>query len=46
MKPVPTQSPTKIVKMQKSITAREMFLLHPEVKTQLWGREFRLDSNC
>ena len=41
---VPTQSPTKIVKMIKSITAREIFRLHPEVKKQLWGGEFWSDG--
>jgi putative transposase len=37
---VPMKSPTQIIKMLKSITAREIFRLHPEVKTQLWGGEF------
>ena len=41
---VPTQSPTKIIKMLKSITAREIFRLHPEVKKQLWGVEFWSDG--
>ena len=41
---VPTQSPTKIIKMLKSITAREIFRLHPEVKKQLWGGEFWSDG--
>lgn len=40
---VPTQSSTKIVKMIKSITAREIFRLEPEVKKQLWGGEFCSD---
>ena len=26
--------------MVKSITAKEIFRLHPEVKKQLWGGEF------
>ena len=34
---VPMKSPTGIVKMLKSITARELFRLHPEIKKQLWG---------
>ena len=37
---VPTMSPTKIIKAVKSITAKEIFKLHPEVKEQLWGGEF------
>ena len=31
---VPTYSVTKIVRLTKSITARELFLRHPEVKKQ------------
>lgn len=37
---VPTQSPTQIVKMVKSILAREIFIRHPEVKKILWGGKF------
>jgi putative transposase len=37
---VPTYSPTKIVKIVKSITAREIFHRVPAVKKQLWGGEF------
>jgi putative transposase len=37
---VPTYSPTKIVKIIKSITAREIFHRVPTVKKQLWGGEF------
>ena len=37
---VPTYSPTKIVTTIKSITAREVFRLVPEVKKKLWGGEF------
>jgi len=36
---VPTYSPTKIVKIVKSITAREIFHRVPAVKKQLWGGE-------
>ena len=32
---VPSKSPTSIVKMLKSITAREVFSKHPEVKKSL-----------
>ncbi len=37
---VPTQSPTRIIQTVKSITAKEVFKKHPEVKEQLWGGEF------
>ena len=33
-------SPTKIVRIIKSITAREIFARAPEVKKKLWGGEF------
>ncbi len=41
---VPRYSPTKIVTMIKSITAREIFKKHPEVKQILWGGEFWSDG--
>ncbi len=41
---VPTYSVTKIVRMVKSLTAREMFRRCPEVKKQLWGGEFWTDG--
>ena len=41
---VPTYSPTKIITKIKSITAKEIFSKHPEVKKQLWGGEFRSDG--
>jgi putative transposase len=37
---VPMYSPTKIVQMIKSVTAREVFARVPEVKKILWGGEF------
>jgi putative transposase len=37
---VPVYSPTEIITLIKSITAREVFRHHPEVKEQLWGGEF------
>ena len=37
---IPMYSPTKLVKMIKSITARKMFANKPQVKEQLWGGEF------
>ena len=41
---VPVYSPTKIVTLVKSITAREVFRQAPEVKKQLWGGEFWTDG--
>ena len=41
---VPKYSPTKIVTMIKSITAKEIFKRHPEVKKILWGGEFWSDG--
>ena len=37
---IPTMSASKIIQTIKSITAREIFRLHPEVKQELWGGEF------
>ena len=34
---IPRMSPSEIVRVVKSITGREIFRLHPEVKTMLWG---------
>ena len=41
---VPTYSPTKIVRMIKSITAREIFQRIPTIKKQLWGGELWTDG--
>jgi REP element-mobilizing transposase RayT len=41
---VPSKSPTQIIKMLKSITAREIFRIHTVVKMQLWGGEFWTDG--
>ncbi|HEY5122780.1 MAG TPA: IS200/IS605 family transposase [Ignavibacteria bacterium] len=41
---VPTYHVTRIVTIIKSITAREIFKHHPEVKEQLWGGEFWSDG--
>jgi len=37
---VPMYSPKKIVQRIKSITAIQIFKLHPEVKGKLWGGKF------
>ena len=36
----PVESPTKIIRTVKSITAKEIFKRHPEVKQKLWDGEF------
>ena len=41
---VPSYSPTKIITMIKSLTAREVFARVPSVKKQLWGGEFWADG--
>ena len=33
-------SPARIVEILKSLSAREVFRLHPEVKKELWGGQF------
>ena len=41
---VPKFSPTQIIKLVKSITAKEIFKRYPEVKKKLWGGEFWSDG--
>ena len=41
---VPMYSVTKIVRIIKSLTAREVFRRCPQVKRQLWGGEFWTDG--
>ena len=41
---VPKYSPTKIVTIINSITAKEIFKRHPEVRKILWGGEFWSDG--
>ncbi len=41
---VPMYNITKLVKIVKSITARQIFKQRPEVKEQLWGGEFWSDG--
>ena len=40
----PTHSPSNIIKVVKSITARRIFAEHPEVKKALWGGELWSDG--
>jgi len=42
---VPSYSPTKIITIIKSLTAREVFARGPSVKKQLWGGKFWTDGN-
>lgn len=37
---IPTYAPSRVVQIIKSITARELYRRHPEIKKQLWGGEF------
>jgi REP element-mobilizing transposase RayT len=41
---IPTYSPSRLVQMIKSLTAREMFHRLPDIKKQLWGGEFWSDG--
>jgi putative transposase len=41
---IPTYSPTKIVQIIKSLTAREIFARVPDVKKKLWGGQFWSDA--
>ena len=41
---VPSYSPTKIITIIKSLTAREVFARVPSVKKQLWGGEIWTDG--
>ena len=41
---IPKYSPSQIVQMVKSITAKQIFLQRPEVKLKLWGGEFWTDG--
>jgi len=41
---VPRYSPSKIVQITKSVTAREIFRQFPEIKEELWGGEFWNDG--
>jgi putative transposase len=40
---VPSYSPTKIITIIKSLTAKAVFAREPSVKKQLWGGEFWTD---
>ena len=40
----PKYSPSKIMQIIKSITARQIFKQYPEIKKQLWGGELWSDG--
>ncbi len=40
----PKYAPSRVMQIIKSITARELFKLYPEIKKQLWGGEFWSDG--
>ena len=46
MQAVPSSSPTKMVKIIKSLTARGIFQRVPTVKKRLWGGEFWSKGYC
>ena len=37
---IPSYSVSKIVRLLKSITAKQLFLRHPDLKVKLWGENF------
>jgi len=41
---IPRMSPRQIITTVKSLTAREIFKKHPDVKERLWGGEFWTDG--
>ncbi len=40
----PKYSPSRVVQIIKSISARELFRCHPELRKQLWGGELWSDG--
>lgn len=44
MQAAPRYSPSRIMQIVKSITARELFKQFPEIKDELWGGEFWSDG--
>ena len=46
MQAAPRYSPSKVMQIVKSITAREMFKRFPDLKDDLWGGEFWSDGGC
>src|SRR4030042_6573933 len=44
MQAAPRYSPSRVIQIVKSITARAFFRQFPEIKTELWGGEFWSDG--
>ena len=44
MQSVPMMSPKQLTQTIKSVTAKEIFRLHPEIKARLWGGQFWTDG--
>ena len=42
----PRYSPSRVIQIVKSITARELFKRFPEIKEELWGGEFWSAGGC
>ena len=40
----PKYAPSRIIQIIKSITARELFRIHPDLKKELWGGELWTDG--
>ena len=40
----PRHAPSKLIQMIKSVTARELFKAHPDLKKELWGAELWTDG--
>lgn len=46
MRAAPRYSPSRVMQIVKSITARELFKQFPEIKEELRGGEFWSDGGC
>ena len=44
MQSIPRYSPSRIFQIVKSISAKQLFLIHPDIKKELWGGEFWSDG--
>ena len=44
MQAAPGYSPSRVIQIVKSVTARELFQKFPEIKKELWGGEFWNDG--
>ncbi len=44
LKSLPKYSPSQLFRVVKSVTATQLFKLHPDLKEELWGGEFWSDG--